>query len=338
MGRKTITSSPPASPQAFPKAFKTLKKSGSMDGMTVDQTDAASILASHPAKVRDTSVKSRVASTFNPAEPVAGRGMVTTSGSGYVKKQMTNWEVKNYIRLQERFENKGLSKYLAREVLWKNTGSKVHNLREDQVSDEDRGMLDIASTTFLHPVKMTDASPSRTALDVKLGDINYHEGDLLHGKNSLLRSAKSWWHYFKQTTNKSGVTIQTTSSKVGREFSELRQDRDFIKLMLLQAEKAGVTDLNASGKVQKMINELRGLREAVSKSSVGFVGSSVLLSFSDQDQMVTLIDLENCIMPEDVGVRPKITRAVIESQKANFIAGINTLITHLSDLLPPVEI
>ncbi|MRI33298.1 hypothetical protein EOPP23_09915 [Endozoicomonas sp. OPT23] len=310
---------------------------GELNRWDVSKTNAARGKLKRQSAAQNTANKQRSATTqtnvftTSLTQPEAGRGVVKVCDSEYVEKRMTKWEVLNYTRLIQEPQNEPLTAYLPAEVKWQGSSpGTLYDLRKHTPSDTDMDILDLADSRHEMTVTMTNASPSGTALDVKLGDLICYEGDLLHGKNSWGRYTKSYWHGFKQRTNKSAVTIQTTNKKLGRELSELKQDKDFIPLLFGKADFTGLNELAKSDKIVEMINQLKGLKNAVEACSVGFVGCSVLLSFDARDQMVTLIDLENCIMPEDTEHRDKITPKMIEAQKANFIRGIDTLISHLS--------
>ncbi len=179
MGRGTKVGSSPTSTQyqhAPPPGEETDRAKGTMAQRDVEwvEVDAKSIPIDSKGE----------GSSLHRRALAAGRGVVKICNSSHVEKQMTKWEVINYARLLEHPQNAHLAEYLPKEVLWRSSSTKTYNLVDKPLPDNEFMLLDVTDSKYEFPVKMTNVSPSGTALDVKLGDLICYEGDLLHGKDS----------------------------------------------------------------------------------------------------------------------------------------------------------
>ena len=167
---------------------------------------------------------------------------------------------------------------------------------------------------------MTRASKQRL-LDVKVGDIISTTADKVHGKQSKARTMKRAWHAFKQNHNSSHITIQQHSHGILREVDELKHAKDFRALLNQNTPLGKLKGEDKLEAITKFEQQLDQLIEAVNTSSVGFVGASILLSCDDGVPNITLIDVENCVMPTDQGV----TQKSVEQKKHHFVLGLQTL-------------
>ena len=256
---------------------------------------------------------------------VAGRGKVRTLKGNRIKKQMGKWEILNLFRMRENPNNAKLVNYLAPSIT--------------PLDDKTQEGLLLSRSAYLHkvgnagddsefPVTMENVVPSGKFLDVKLGQIINRRADKVHGKQQLKRILKRPLHLIKQKIKRSFVTIQNHSGGLAREIDELRGSRMLVPLLKL---RAGINELppqERSRKLWRLTRELGMLQAAVRESEVGLVGASVLISLQDKDRLVTLIDVENCILPND----PDVRKEDISECKEAFINGINAMASEIDNL------
>ena len=263
-------------------------------------------------------------------EIVAGRGKVRTLDGNRIEKQMGKWEILNLFRMSENPNNARLVEYLAPAIT--------------PLDDKAREELFMSRSAYMHkvshagddtefPVAMNNVVPSGKFLDVKLGQIINRRADKVHGKQQLGRILKRPLHLFKQKIKRSAVTIQNHPGGLAREIDELRGSRMLAPLLKL---RAGINELPLQErglKLWRLNHDLGMLRSAVRESDVGLVGASVLISLQDEDRPVTLIDVENCILPDD----PEVSEEdIFQCQKA-FIDGINAMIAEIDILRSEIE-
>ena len=258
-------------------------------------------------------------------QPFAGRRKVTVDSDGYIQKEMAKWEVINYTRILNDPANKELAQFFPKQLVLQHSDGREIDLRQLSPDSEFYQELLSSPDSSEYTVKMTNAAPDGGVLDIKLGDIISSTADKIHGKTSVARGLKRVWHILKQNTNKDGVTIQNHSKGVAREIDELQRASQFLALL---KERTGYGQLQGSERkntAAKLLARLQDLKSAVEKSSIGFVGSSILIHVFDGEVSITLIDVENNVLPDDPGV----TKESIEKKKASFIRGLTNLQEHL---------
>ena len=280
------------------------------------------------------SLQSRSVSLSEPREssknePVAGRGKVQILDNGCIQKEANKWEVVNYARIFQDPANTKLAEFCPPDIyLQTPSGEEVSLYDLPQDSSHYQSLLQASDTTEFS-VQLTNAAPSGKVVDVKTGDIISTTADKLHGKTSAKRTLKRQWHIAKQNANRSGVTIQEHKGGLKREMDELRHAERFIQVLKEKTHLGELSSEEQKSSATQMIQKLDDLQQAVTESNIGFVGVSLLLSFEGGEPKITLIDVENCVLPED----PKVTETSIQKKKGSFTNGIETMKQELNNYI-----
>ena len=324
----TTPTQPPLTTPNTPESGKAFGRSVSVPDSVNRQTNGTtSGTAGRTTIQRSVSLPDKFGTqSLSDSEPVAGRGKVKILDNGRIEKEMAKWEVINYSRIFQNPANSKLAAFCPKDIILQDISGKEVDLRQVSPGDPHLARWTSVEDSREFPVQLTNAAPSGKVLDVKLGDIISTTADAIHGKTSGKRTAKRQWHILKQNTNHSGVTIQDHKGGVKRELDELKKESQFLPLLMKKTSLGQLPSQEQKSAMAQMHNQLDDLKEAVKESQVGFVGASVLLSFENGQASVTLIDVENCVLPEDPGVKS----SSIPTKKDHFIRGIETLQKQLS--------